>query len=155
MKFASFSGRWRRRFRILGDNVPAVDVFLPVCNEALDIIQDTVRAALAIDYPPHRFRVIVSDDGGSAQLKTWVEQFASGHPNLYYTARTKQGHGGYKAGNLNHTIRWCQSRAGGPAEFLACLDADMIPEKKWLRSVLPHIVRDLKVGMVCPTQVSA
>ena len=147
--------RKRPRIRLLGDNVPSVDVILPVCGEKLDIIQDTVRATLNIDYPRHRFRVVVSDDGANPKVRAWVEQHAaaSGIQNLFYTARVKTGSAGYKAGNLNHAIKFVDGLPGGSAEFVAGLDADMIPEPRWLRAVAAHIVRDSKLALVCPTQV--
>src|SRR3954470_10449223 len=97
--------RWRPRLRLLGSNVPSIDVIIPVCNEKLDIIQDTVRAALNVDYPANRFRIIVSDDGSHPSLQAWVaqKQQQPESSNLHYTARTQKG--GYKAGNLNHAMR--------------------------------------------------
>lgn len=148
--------RWRPRLRLLGSNVPSVDVIIPVCNEKMDIIQDTARAALHIDYPQARFRVIISDDGASSSLRDWVEhQQRLGTPNLHYTTRIKAGVRamGYKAGNLNHAMRVADALPGGRAEYVAGLDADMIPERHWLRAVTAHIVRDHKTGMVCPTQL--
>jgi cellulose synthase/poly-beta-1,6-N-acetylglucosamine synthase-like glycosyltransferase len=143
--------------------VPFVDVLIPVCNERLDIIQDTVRAALRVDYPPHRFRVVVSDDGASAELRAWVESLSQGqgqpenmnYPKLYYTSRVKQGAraAGYKAGNLNHALEVVRRLPGGAADYVAGLDADMVPERKWLRSVAAHIVRDDMLGLVCPAQL--
>lgn len=133
--------------------MPCVDIIIPVCNEKLDIIQDTVRATLNIDYPAHRFRVIVSDDGRNQKLEAWVLQLAADTPNLYYTARVKYGPAGYKAGNLNHAITVSDTLPGGRAELVAGLDADMIPEKRWLRACVAHLIRDPKMGVVCPAQL--
>jgi len=157
-KLPTMWAKRRPRLRLVGDNVPPVDIILPVCNEKLDIIQDTVRATLNIDYPRHRFRVMVSDDGANPKLQAWVESLAEaqgeGNINLFYTARVKTGSAGYKAGNLNHAMRVIDAMPGGSAEFVAGLDADMIPNRDWLRAVAAHIVRDSKLAMVCPTQVS-
>jgi len=152
-KAKGFFSRWRPRLRLLGGNVPSVDVIVTVCNEDIDIVRDTVLGALNIDYPPHRFRVIVSDDGRSPKLEAWVTQMAVTWQNLHYTARIKQGPAGYKAGNLNHALEYTARLPGGPAECLAGLDADMIPEKFWLRTVGAYLVKDPKMAMVCPTQV--
>ncbi|KAI1143231.1 glycosyltransferase family 2 protein [Hypoxylon sp. FL0543] len=111
---------------------------------------DTVLGALAIDYPADRFRVILTDDGASPAVKEWV--FGLERPNLYYTARAKQGPAGYKAGNLNHAVEFINTLPGSPAAFVAGLDADMIPEKKWLRAVLPHLLLDLNMGVATPKQ---
>lgn len=129
--------------------MPAVDVLVTVCGESLDILQDTILAALSIDYPQEKFRVIVTDDGNSAELKSWIALL--GRPNLYYTCRAHRI--GFKAGNLNHAVKLSESLPGKPTEFIASIDADMIVEKQWLRSLLPHLIRDKRLGIVCPPQV--
>lgn len=144
--------KWRPRLRLLGDhNVPSVDVLIPTCGEPLDVVKDTVRAALALDYPLHRFRVIVTDDGRDPELRAWVASKNCG--NLHYTSRPKKGPTGYKAGNLNHAIKFSETLSGGPGEYVAGLDADMIPEKAWLRAVLAHLVIEPQMGVACPPQV--
>lgn len=37
---------------------------------------------------------------------------------------------------------------------MAALDADMIPEKDWLRAVIAHLVVDPNMALTCPPQVS-
>jgi cellulose synthase/poly-beta-1,6-N-acetylglucosamine synthase-like glycosyltransferase len=145
--------RWRPKLRLLGENVPSVDVIITVCNESIAIIQDTVRGALNLDYPVHRYRIIVADDGRSEKLEAWITEMALEYPNLNYTARIKNGPAGYKAGNLNSAVEFTRGLLGGPAELVAGLDADMIPERRWLRTVAPHLMRDPKMGLVCPAQV--
>jgi cellulose synthase (UDP-forming) len=44
---------------------PRIDVFIPTYNESLQIVQDTVLAALSMDYPRDRFRVYLLDDGAA------------------------------------------------------------------------------------------
>ncbi|KAI0841881.1 glycosyltransferase family 2 protein [Hypoxylon sp. FL0890] len=149
--FAAASHVWRPRYRLVGDNdVPRVDVIVTCCNESLDIVQDTVLGALAIDYPTDHFRVILTDDGASPAVKEWVSGLK--RSNILYTARVKQGAAGYKAGNLNHAVEFIKTLPRGPAPFIAGLDADMIPEKKWLRAGLPHLILDPKMGVATPKQ---
>lgn len=38
-------------------------------------------------------------------------------------------------------------------QYVAGLDADMIPEPHWLRALIPHIESDPQCAMVCPPQV--
>ncbi|KAI1415824.1 glycosyltransferase family 2 protein [Hypoxylon sp. FL1857] len=141
---------WRPRYRLVGDDVPRVDVIITCCNESLDIVQDTVLGALALDYPENCFRVILTDDGASPALKEWAVGLKSS--NLFYTARVKEGPAGYKAGNLNHAVEFIKTLLGSPASFIAGLDADMIPEKRWLRAVLPHLLLDTTMGVATPKQ---
>lgn len=142
--------------RILGDNVPGVEVIIVACGEPKDIVLDTVKAACQIDWPVDKFRVILADDGEDDDLKAQVHGLANQHTNLYYFARYKpEGiHHGYKAGNLNSTLRYFGIVQGGLHEFIAVLDADMIPEPGILRALVPHALKDRKVGMVTTAQVS-
>jgi cellulose synthase/poly-beta-1,6-N-acetylglucosamine synthase-like glycosyltransferase len=41
----------------------------------------------------------------------------------------------------------------GTGEYIAALDADMIPEPAWLRAIIAHMVIDDKMALVCPPQV--
>lgn len=139
--------------RLLGDNVPTVDVFIVTCGEPTDIVLDTVKAACQIDYPVKKMRVVVADDGRDDSLRQEVEELSEKHPNLIYFARVKVPgvHHGYKAGNLNTAFK---AMPGGQSEFLAVLDADMIPEPEILRALIPHALKDDKIGMVTVAQVS-
>lgn len=146
-------GTFRPQLRLLGTNVPSVDVVICCCNEKLSIILNTVLASLELDYPKNRFRILVSDDGGSNELAEQINKLAMYHTNLYYTAREKTGSANYKAGNLNHAASILANLPYGPAEMLASLDADMIPEKQWLRAIIPHLVIDPSLGLANPPQV--
>ena len=121
----------------------------------MDVLLDTIRAACAVDYPTNRFRIIVSDDAKSSELQKAVDVLHGEVPSigLFYTARIKGKHHGYKAGNLNHGVRYTTILHGEPAEFIASLDADMIPEPHWLRALIPHLIRDPRIAMIAPPQV--
>ena len=99
-------GQWRPKLWLIGENAPTVDVIITCCNEEIDVILDTVRAALQLDYPRNRYRVIIADDGSSAELSAAISGMATISYNLYYFARVKAGPDGYKAGNLNRTLDW-------------------------------------------------
>lgn len=70
---------------------PRVDILLPCCKEPSDIPQDSVKAALALDYPQDRFKVLVLDDGGDDDLKAFCEalQMETGSERLQYFRREK------------------------------------------------------------------
>jgi cellulose synthase (UDP-forming) len=53
---------------------PTVDVFVTCYNESPEIVEETVKAALAIDYPPTKLRVYVLDDGNSADMRAMTER---------------------------------------------------------------------------------
>ncbi|KJZ71228.1 hypothetical protein HIM_09371 [Hirsutella minnesotensis 3608] len=151
----SMKKRNRQKLRLKGYDVPTVDVFITCCGEDDDLVLDTVRAACDVDYPYDRFRVIVLDDGRSAGLEASVGRLNITFPNLYYMAREKipgKPHH-FKAGNLNYGLEQTHLLPGGAGQFMAALDADMIPERDWLRAVLPHLVADPKMALACPPQL--
>lgn len=99
---------------------------------------------------------MVLDDKDSSDIRCEVQALRCQFPNIYYTARRKKKgiHHDFKAGNLNHGLRFVQSLQGGGAEYVAALDADMIVEPEWLRALLPHLINDPQVGLACPPQAS-
>ncbi len=53
---------------------PTVDVFVACYNEPTEIVEQTARAALAIDYPSTKLRVYVLDDGNSPAMRAMTER---------------------------------------------------------------------------------
>ena len=47
------------------DELPTVDVMIPCFHEPTEVIERTLMAALAIDWPPDKLTVLLLDDGGS------------------------------------------------------------------------------------------
>ncbi|KAM0427866.1 hypothetical protein ACHAPT_007325 [Fusarium lateritium] len=151
----SMKKRQRPKLRLTGNDAPTVDAFITCCGEDDDLVMDTVRGACDLDYPRDRFRVIVLDDGKSSGLEAQCAKLALTYPNLYYMARLKipgQPHH-FKAGNLNYGLDQTHLLPGGAGQFMAALDADMIPERDWLRAVIPHLLVDPKMALACPPQL--
>jgi cellulose synthase/poly-beta-1,6-N-acetylglucosamine synthase-like glycosyltransferase len=118
-------------------------------------VLDTARAACVVDYPSDRFRVVILDDGKDDELEKAINDLSLDYPNLYYHARIKvkgiPHH--FKAGNLTGGTNFVTTLDGGEAEYIAALDADMIPEKDWLRAIIAHFIDDDEMALVCPPQV--
>lgn len=148
---ATFRRSNRPVLRAVLDDLPSVDVFITCCNENNDTILNTVRAAASSDYPQDRLRVIICDDGHSSELEVAIEAAKYNQPNLHYT--TREGNADFKAGNLNHSLEFTATLGKGPSAFVAGLDADMIPDRQWLRSMIAHFLIDPNMGMTCPPQV--
>ena len=148
--------RNRPQLRLVGNDVPTVDIFITCCGEDVDLVLDTTRATCEIDYPQDRFRVIILDDANCTDLRQAISHLEEVYPNLVYRCRPKfpgvPHH--FKAGNLNYGIQEVLSMPGGASQYVAALDADMIPEPHWLRAVMPHLVRDPKMALACPPQAS-
>ncbi|KAL2058894.1 hypothetical protein ABVK25_000186 [Lepraria finkii] len=147
--------RGRQKLRLKGEIVPTVDVLVTACGEDEDVILNTARAACSIDYPADRFRVFVLDDGKSQSLFRSVAALNGQYPNLFYRSREKPPgvphH--FKAGNLKFGLRETLTTDGEEGEFVAALDADMIPQPEWLRAILPHMLLDERCGLACPPQL--
>lgn len=145
-------------YRLVGNSAPTIDVFITSCREPNDVIIDTVAAAMAQDYPPQRFRVLLLDDGHDEKLREAIESLsrksagANGPQLRYLSRKVEAGSRSYfKAGNLQFGIEESMRRGG--SEYIASLDSDMIPELDWLRRMIPHLILDNEMALACPPQV--
>lgn len=145
--------QYTERLRLHGDNVPTVDIFIPSCGEPTDVLLDTLRATLAIDYPKDKFRVVVLDDRNSPQFESQVLRLGSVHnPSIFYTAHKVVTTTHFKGANLNHGLQFVNALPGGPSDLIAFLDVDMMPLPLWLRALVPSLLQDDKVALVNPPQ---
>ena len=55
----------------------------------------------------------------------------------------------YKSGSLRFGIETTKGRS----DFFAALDADMIVEPDWVRSMVPRLLLDDELALACPPQV--
>jgi Glycosyl transferase family 2 len=125
----ALKSRNRPRLRLTGNyDLPTVDVFVTCCKEDDQVVMDTVLAACDQDYPLDRFRVIILDDGQSAELQRMATEASKTWPNLIYMSREKKPgvphH--FKAGNLNYGLEQITMLPNGSGEFIGALDADMV-----------------------------
>ncbi|KAI4224378.1 MAG: hypothetical protein L6R36_004715 [Xanthoria steineri] len=145
-------GRQHPLLRLNGQATPSVDIFITYCGEEMDVLMDTVRATIAIDYPPDSYRVIVLDDSVSVEVETELRKLKTGHGQIYYSTRGTKPKTHTKAGNLNHGLKYVSGLPGGASDLVAVLDVDMIPSPHWLRALVPHLLVDSKVALANPPQ---
>ncbi|MEN9328722.1 MAG: hypothetical protein RI947_1530 [Candidatus Parcubacteria bacterium] len=100
-----------------------VDILIPVAREPIDIIELTVRNALAIDYPHTTY---ILDDGDSDDVKRLAHEL-----KVIYVARPPHAKSFAKSGNLNYGLKQCKG------EYFAVFDADHAPKKEFLTELLP------------------
>ena len=145
-----------RRYRLLGNAAPSVDIAISCCGEDPDVVMDTIIAAASQDYPAYRFRIFILDDKKDAFLEHLIRDFQSKkeRPLITYLARPKsQGiRHYYKGGNLRYGYEVSNDLDQG-SEYFAALDADMITEPDWLRRVVPHLILHDNLALACPPQV--
>jgi cellulose synthase (UDP-forming) len=132
---------WHRHRRLVESwrpaEHPAVDVFLPVCGEAPEVLHNTWRHvhAMASHYPG-RVHVYVLDDSASNER----EQMALGFGFVY---QRRPNRGWYKkAGNM----RYAYQRTLGA--FILVLDADFTPRHDMLDELLPYFDDEPDLGIV-------
>ncbi len=116
---------WPRRqrppFPALVGPPPAVDVFIPVYNEPLDVVAPVVAAAGEIRGGV--VNVYLLDDAGRPELEDLAEQWGA-----RYIHRTDNR--AAKAGNLNHALAFAE------APFVAIFDCDHVPDPGFLEATL-------------------
>mgnify|MGYP005839227685 CR=1 FL=1 len=112
--------------------LPAVDVFIATYNEPIEVLERTIVAALALDWP--HLRVWVLDDGRRDWLRRWCAEHGAGY-------LTRPDNKGAKAGNINAAL------ARTDAPFVLVLDADFAPRANFLRRTMGFFT-DPRVGIV-------
>jgi cellulose synthase (UDP-forming) len=131
---------WNTSFKPKTDSTFAepVDVYITVAGEPKDIVEETLRAALDMDYP--NFNVFILNDGYVAKKENWEEmEVLAKEYGAYCITRTTPG--GAKAGNINNGLRTTKS------PFVVIFDADHVPHRDFLRKTMCYF-GDKKVAFV-------
>ncbi|GLY01612.1 MULTISPECIES: cellulose synthase catalytic subunit [Actinoplanes] len=116
---------------------PSVDVFLPVCGEALDVLENTWRHVdMMADHYPGRVCVYVLDDSASTERQELALGFG-----FVYQRRPNRGWF-KKAGNM----RYAYHRTLG--DMVLVLDADFTPRADMLDQMLPYFDEFPDVGIL-------
>lgn len=114
---------------------PTVDVLVPTYNEPLHVVRGTVLAAMALDYPANKKRVLLLDDGRRPEFREFARQVG-----VEYVTRDNNAHA--KAGNINQAL---QHTSG---EYVAIFDCDHVPARSFLRMTLGWFQRDHDLGLL-------
>ena len=129
------SEHWPRRISATSesgppDYLPFVSLHVPAYNEPPDMVIDTLRSLLRLDYP--QYEVVVIDDN--------TQDEALWHPVRAWCARhgAKFAHledwPGYKSGALNYALR---ELTDPRTEIIGVMDADYQLEPEFLRRCAP------------------
>lgn len=124
------------RHPLNAETAPTVDIYLPVCAEEVEILDNTWKHVTQLDWPADKIQVHVMDDGANPVVRQLAERYGFNYTVREDRPRLK------KAGNL----RWTFARTSG--EFFAIFDADFCPRPDFLKELMVEQLDDEKVAIV-------
>jgi cellulose synthase/poly-beta-1,6-N-acetylglucosamine synthase-like glycosyltransferase len=141
--------QWRRRvtrsarLTAAEDELPFVSLHVPAHNEPPDMVIDTLRSLIRLDYP--RYEVILIDDNTDDE-RLWrpVEAWCARH-GVKFAHLTDWP--GYKSGALNYALRELTDEA---AEVIGVVDSDYQIEPGFLRGCTPAFTEPWVGFIQCP-----
>ncbi len=114
---------------------PVVCLQVPTYNEPPELVIETIRSLIAIDYPDFRIQIIdnnTTDETLWRPVEAECDRFReAGHAVDFVHLPEWPG---YKAGALN----WGLAHLAPDVEIVGVVDADYIVEPGWLRATVPH-----------------
>lgn len=136
------------------EDLPTVDVFVPTYNEDEALLGATLAAAKSMDYPAHKLKVYLLDDGGTdqrinnpdprialpAQKRRAALSALAARMDVHYVARARNEHA--KAGNLNAGM------AVSNGDLIVIFDADHAPFRGFLRETVGFFAKDPMLFLV-------
>jgi cellulose synthase/poly-beta-1,6-N-acetylglucosamine synthase-like glycosyltransferase len=140
---------WRRRItadvrlRASDSELPLVSLHVPAHNEPPDMVIDTLRSLLRMDYPHYEI-IVIDDNTDDERLWRPVEDWCARHQVKFAHLENWPG---YKSGALNYALR----RLTDPrAEVIGVVDSDYQLDPGFLRRCAPAFA-DAWIGFVqCP-----
>ncbi len=118
----------------------AVDVFIPRYDEAPEIVELTIAAAVGLRGDD--VRVWLLDDGDSDEMRDLASRHGAG-----YLRRAVHDHA--KAGNVNHALTHTD------APFVAIVDCDHVVDREFLQATLGHFDEDPRLAFLQTPQYYA
>ncbi|MBI2579432.1 MAG: glycosyltransferase [Candidatus Aenigmarchaeota archaeon] len=118
---------------------PFATIQIPVFNEPVRTVKDTVKACKAQDYPKERYEIIVADDSTDTKKMKMLEKLCRKEGVKFFHRDHRRG---YKAGALNDVL------GHSKGEVLVLLDADDMPEKTFLSHSIEVLTSSDKIAFV-------
>ena len=108
--------------------LPEVDVFVPTVNEPTELLEQTLKACVAMEYDdPSKVHIYLCDDGNREEMRRLASDLG-----VNYLVRTDRS--GAKAGNLNAAM------AKSSSPLIVVFDADMRPKSGFLLATVPYFL---------------
>ena len=121
---------------------PVVTVQLPLYNEKY-VVQRLIDCIARFDFPKDKLEIQVLDDSNdetTALVQEKVEEYSKQGIDIQLIRRPERK--GYKAGALKYGLDIAKG------EYIAIFDADFLPQKDFLKRLIPYLVGDTELGVV-------
>lgn len=120
---------------------PMVTIQLPIYNEKY-VVERLIKCMGRFDYPHNKLEIQLlddSDDNTTEVIQSALRSGFHGSHLIQHIRRKKRI--GFKAGALGYGLTMAKG------DFIAIFDADFVPEKDFLKKVIPKFTND-EIGMV-------
>jgi cellulose synthase (UDP-forming) len=124
------------KFENVKGNSASVDIYLPVCGEAVEVINNAMSYIAKLEWNGGLLTKYVLDDKGDPK----IEKLCKTH-GFEYISRPDKGWM-KKAGNM----RYAFERTKG--DFITIFDADFCPRADFLTELMPYFNKDEKAAIV-------
>ncbi|KAH8647779.1 nucleotide-diphospho-sugar transferase [Xylariales sp. PMI_506] len=125
-----------KKVNLAQENAPTVDIFLPVCKEDSEVLENTWSYIKKLQYFDRKLKVYVLDDGAEQRVSELADKYG-----FLYVVRDDRPHL-KKAGN----IRWAFARTSG--DYFVIFDADFCPRSDFLLETIPRAEGDPKAAII-------
>ena len=131
---------WRYKpYALPKGRLPRVTVIIPAYNEGA-LVEKSIAAAAASDYPADRLEIICIDDGSRDDTWTYIERAQKRYPKLVKAIRFPKNRGKKEGLYAGFTL--------GTGEFFVTIDSDSIIKPDTVRQVIAPMLQDSQVGAV-------
>jgi hyaluronan synthase len=119
--------------------LPRVSVIIPAYNEGA-MVEKSIYAAVASDYPADRLEIICIDDGSADDTWTYIERARQRYPGLIKAIRFSQNRGKKEGLYAGFTQ--------GRGEYFVTIDSDSVIAPDTIKQVIAPMLSDAKIGAV-------
>ena len=128
--------------KIKEENLPIVTTQLPVFNEK-NVVERLIAYTVQQNYPKDKHEIQVLDDS-TDETKEIIAKQVKHYQKLGYDIQHihRDQRTDYKAGALKNGMANCRGK------YIAIFDADFTPHPEFIRSCIPFMENDKKIGMV-------
>ncbi len=131
---------WRYKpYALPKGRLPRVTVIIPAYNEGA-MVEKSIYAAAASDYPADRLEIICIDDGSKDDTWTYIDRAQKRYPKLIQAIRFPKNRGKKEGLYVGFTQ--------GKGEFFVTIDSDSIIKPDTVRQVIAPMLQDSQVGAV-------